>query len=137
MGGAAQTTIIKKLGGGTRLALAKYRELAAFSQFASDLDDATRKQLERGQRVTELMKQSQYAPLGVAEMAASLYAANEGYLDEVELDKVGAFESALHAYMNQSHADLMAKINESGDWTDEFQSGFKDSLDDFVSNHTW
>jgi F-type H+-transporting ATPase subunit alpha len=102
-----------------------------------DLDDATRKQLERGQRVTELMKQSQYAPLGVAEMAASLYAANEGYLDEVELNKVGAFESALHAYMNQSHADLMAKINESGDWTDEFQSGFKDSLDDFVSNHTW
>jgi F-type H+-transporting ATPase subunit alpha len=137
VGGAAQTTIIKKLGGGTRLALAKYRELAAFSQFASDLDDATRKQLERGQRVTELMKQSQYAPLGVAEMAASLYAANEGYLDEVELNKVGAFESALHAYMNQSHADLMAKINESGDWTDEFQSGFKDSLDDFVSNHTW
>jgi F-type H+-transporting ATPase subunit alpha len=108
VGGAAQTTIIKKLGGGTRLALAKYRELAAFSQFASDLDDATRKQLERGQRVTELMKQSQYAPLGVAEMAASLYAANEGYLDEVELNKIGAFESALHAYMNQSHADLMA-----------------------------
>ncbi|MCW8963014.1 MAG: F0F1 ATP synthase subunit alpha [Gammaproteobacteria bacterium] len=137
VGGAAQSTIIKKLGGGTRLALAKYRELAAFSQFASDLDDATRKQLERGQRVTELMKQSQYAPLNVAEMAASLYAANEGYLDEVELDKIGAFESALHAYMNQSHADLMAKINESGDWSDEFQSGFKDSLDDFVNNHTW
>jgi len=137
VGGAAQTNIIKKLGGGTRLALAKYRELAAFAQFASDLDDATRKQLERGQRVTELMKQSQYAPLSVAEMAVSLYAANEGYLDEVELNKVVAFEAALHAYMNQSHADLMAKVDESGDWTDEFQSAFKDSLDDFVNNHTW
>ncbi|HEY5734612.1 MAG TPA: F0F1 ATP synthase subunit alpha [Gammaproteobacteria bacterium] len=137
VGGAAQTSIIKKLGGGTRLALAKYRELAAFAQFASDLDDATRKQLERGQRVTELMKQSQYAPLSVAQMAVSLYAANEGYLDNVELDKVGAFESALHTYMDQSQGELMNNINESGDWTDEFQQGFKDALDDFVANHSW
>ena len=137
VGGAAQTPIIKKLGGGTRLALAKYRELAAFAQFASDLDDATRKQLERGQRVTELMKQSQYAPLNVAHMAVSLYAANEGYLDDVELDKIGAFESALHSYMDQSHGDLMNSIAESGDWTDEFQQGFKDALDDFVANHSW
>lgn len=137
VGGAAQTNIIKKLGGGTRLALAKFRELAAFAQFASDLDDATRKQLERGQRVTELMKQAQYAPLNIAQMAVSLYAANEGYLDEVELDKVGAFESALHTYMDQSHSDLLNKIVESGDWTDEFQQGFKDALDDFVANHSW
>ena len=84
VGGAAQTKIIKKLGGGVRLALAQYRELAAFSQFASDLDEATRKQLERGKRVTELMKQSQYSPLTVADMALSLFAANEGYLDDVE-----------------------------------------------------
>ena len=137
VGGAAQTSIIKKLGGGTRLALAKYRELAAFAQFASDLDDATRKQLERGQRVTELMKQAQYAPLNIAEMAVSLYAANEGYLDEVELNKIGAFESALHAYMNQTHAELMSKVNDSGDWTDEFQQGFKEALEDFIANHSW
>jgi F-type H+-transporting ATPase subunit alpha len=137
VGGAAQTAIIKKLGGGTRLALAKYRELAAFSQFASDLDDATRKQLERGQRVTELMKQSQYAPLNVAQMAVSLYAANEGYLDDVEMDKIGAFESALHAYMNQSQSELMNNVMASGEWTDEFQKGFKDALDDFVANHSW
>lgn len=137
VGGAAQTDIIKKLGGGTRLALAKYRELAAFAQFASDLDDATRKQLERGQRVTELMKQPQYAPLSIAEMAVSLYAANEGYLDDVELNKISAFEAALHAYMNQSHADLMANINDSGDWSEEFQTAFKESLEDFVHNHTW
>ena len=137
VGGAAQTTIIKKLGGGTRLALAKYRELAAFAQFASDLDDVTRRQLERGQRVTELMKQRQYEPLGVAEMAASLYAANEGFLDEVGLDKIGAFESALHAYMNSSHTDLMAKIDDTGDWSDEFQAGFKAALEDFVKNHSW
>ena len=83
------------------------------------------------------MKQSQYAPLNVAHMAVSLYAANEGYLDDVELDKIGAFESALHSYMDQSHGDLMNSIAESGDWTDEFQQGFKDALDDFVANHSW
>ena len=93
VGGAAQTKIIKKLGGGVRLALAQYRELAAFSQFASDLDEATRKQLERGQRVTELMKQKQYSPLSVAEMAVSLYAANEGYLDDVEVEQGGGVRS--------------------------------------------
>ena len=96
VGGAAQTKIIKKLGGGVRLALAQYRELAAFSQFASDLDEATRKQLERGKRVTELMKQSQYSPLSVADMAISLFAANEGFLDEVPLNKIIAFEKSLH-----------------------------------------
>src|SRR5690606_11696521 len=98
VGGAAQTKIIKKLGGGIRLALAQYRELAAFAQFASDLDAATRRQLERGQRVTELMKQKQYSPLSVAEMALSLYAVNSGYLDDVPADKVVPFEAGLHAY---------------------------------------
>ena len=98
VGGAAQTDIIKKLGGGIRLALAQYRELAAFSQFASDLDEATRKQLERGQRVTELMKQKQYAPMSVAEMALSIYAVNNGYFDKVDRKKVVDFEAALQAF---------------------------------------
>ncbi|TNF94359.1 MAG: F0F1 ATP synthase subunit alpha [Gammaproteobacteria bacterium] len=137
VGGAAQSTVIKKLGGGVRLALAQYRELAAFSQFASDLDEATRKQLGRGQRVTELMKQPQYAPMSIADMAVSLYAANEGYLDDVELEKVGAFENALIGYMNQSHKDLLDKINDSGDWNEEFEQGFKAALEDFIANHTW
>ena len=95
VGGAAQTKIVKKLGGGIRLALAQYRELAAFAQFASDLDDATRKQLEHGQRVTELMKQKQYSPQSVAEMGIVLFVANEGFLDDVDVTKVVAFEAAL------------------------------------------
>ena len=109
VGGAAQTDIIKRLGGGIRLALAQYRELAAFSQFASDLDEATRRQLERGQRTTELMKQKQYAPMSVAEMALSIYAVNNGYLDKVDLKKVVAFETALQGFANTAHkADLDA-----------------------------
>ena len=119
VGGAAQTQIIKKLGGGVRLALAQYRELAAFAQFASDLDEATRKQLERGERVMELMKQKQYSPLSVAEMALSLYAVNEGHIDSVDVDKVGDFEAALHDYARANHGDLLDKINESGDYNDE------------------
>jgi len=115
VGGAAQTKVIKKLGGGVRLALAQYRELAAFAQFASDLDDATRKQLERGRRVTELMKQPQFAPLSVAEMAVSLFAANQGFLDDVDNAKILAFESALHQYMRQQHAALMDKITATND----------------------
>jgi F-type H+-transporting ATPase subunit alpha len=137
VGGAAQTKIIKKLGGGVRLALAQFRELAAFSQFASDLDEATRKQLERGQRITELMKQPQYAPLSVAQMAVSLYAGNEGYLDDLPLDKVVPFEKALHAYMDQSQVDLMNKINASGDWNDELQAGMKAALDEFKKTGSW
>ncbi len=137
VGGAAQTKIIKKLGGGVRLALAQYRELAAFSQFASDLDEQTRKQLERGERVTELMKQPQYHPLSVAEMAVSLFAANEGYLDDVEVKKVVEFEAALHRYMNSEHGDLMARIDESGDWNEEIEQAFRAALDDFKKNHTW
>jgi len=137
VGGAAQTKIIKKLGGGVRLALAQYRELAAFSQFASDLDEATRKQLERGQRVTELMKQPQYAPLSTSDMAVSLFAANEGYIDDVDVTKVVDFEHALHDYMNNSHADLMAKVNESGDYNDEIANALHEALKDFKANHSW
>ena len=131
VGGAAQTKIIKKLGGGVRLALAQYRELAAFAQFASDLDETTRKQLERGQRVTELMKQKQYSPLNVAEMAASLFAANEGYLDDVPVEKIVAFEAALHASIADNNAELMNKINEAGDYNDEIEAGLKLALEDF------
>jgi len=109
VGGAAQTDIIKRLGGGIRLALAQYRELAAFSQFASDLDEATRKQLERGQRTTEVMKQKQYAPMSVAQMALSIYAVNNGYMDKVELNKIVAFEAALQGFATSSHkADMDA-----------------------------
>lgn len=134
VGGAAQTTIIKKLGGGVRLALAQYRELAAFAQFASDLDDATRAQLELGERVTELMKQAQYSPLSVAEMAFSLYAANEGYLNDVDVKKVVAYEAAMLAHMKSSHADLMAQINESGDYNDDISAAMKSALDNFKAN---
>ncbi|MEX0899175.1 MAG: F0F1 ATP synthase subunit alpha [Gammaproteobacteria bacterium] len=137
VGGAAQTKIIKKLGGGVRLALAQYRELAAFAQFASDLDETTRKQLERGQRVTELMKQKQYSPLSIAEMAVSLYAANEGYLDDVEFKKVVDFEAALHAYFKASHNALYSKINEKGDWNDEIEAGLKKVLEQFKSSQAW
>ncbi|GAB4168473.1 MAG: F0F1 ATP synthase subunit alpha [Wenzhouxiangellaceae bacterium] len=137
VGGAAQTKIIKKLGGGIRLALAQYRELAAFSQFASDLDEATRKQLERGQRITELMKQPQYSPLSVAEMAVALFAGNEGYLDDLPLNQVVPFENALRAYMNDTHGDLMRRINESGDWNDEIAAEMKKALDEFKSTGAW
>ncbi|MBI2800824.1 MAG: F0F1 ATP synthase subunit alpha [Gammaproteobacteria bacterium] len=137
VGGAAQTKIVKKLGGGVRLALAQYRELAAFAQFASDLDEATRKQLDRGQRVMELMKQKQYSPLSVAEMAVSLYAVDRGYLDDVEVKKVGAFESALHAYMNSSKAQLMKDINDTGDFSDAIDADLKDSIARFKQTQTW
>ena len=134
VGGAAQTSIIKKLGGGVRLVLAQYRELAAFAQFASDLDDATRAQLELGERVTELMKQGQYSPLSVAEMAFSLYAANEGFLNDVPVNKVVAYESAMLADMKSNHGDLIAQINESGDYNDGIAAEMKSALDNFKEN---
>jgi F-type H+-transporting ATPase subunit alpha len=134
VGGAAQTSIIKKLGGGVRLALAQYRELAAFSQFASDLDEATRAQLQRGQRVTELMKQRQYAPLTVAEMAVSLFAANEGLLDDVDVNKIVAFEAALHAHVRSNNQELLDKINESGDYNDDIAAEIKAAIEDFKVN---
>jgi F-type H+/Na+-transporting ATPase subunit alpha len=137
VGGAAQTKVIKKLGGGTRLALAQYRELAAFSQFASDLDEATRKQLERGERVTELMKQPQYSPLSVGEMAISLFAANEGYLDDVETNKVVDFEAALQGYIKSSHGGLLESINNSGDYNAGIEEALHEALKDFKANHAW
>ena len=133
VGGAAQTKIIKKLGGGVRLALAQFRELAAFAQFASDLDEATRKQLERGQRVTELMKQPQYSPLSVAEMAISLYAVNEGYLDDVPVEKVVDFEAALHAYASTNASELIEKISSTGSFDDDIEGQMKKLMGEFSS----
>jgi F-type H+-transporting ATPase subunit alpha len=115
VGGAAQTKVIKKLGGGVRLALAQYRELAAFAQFASDLDEATRKQLERGRLVTELMKQPQYAPLSVAEMALTLFAVNRGYFDGIDVKQALAVEGQMRAHMKANHAALMERIETSKD----------------------
>ncbi|MGB7932337.1 MAG: F0F1 ATP synthase subunit alpha, partial [Gammaproteobacteria bacterium] len=137
VGGAAQTKIIKKLGGGVRLALAQYRELAAFSQFASDLDETTRKQLERGQRVTELMKQKQYSPLSVAEMAISLFAVDQGYIDDVDIKRVVDFEHALHGYLRTSQKALMDKINAAPDYNDEIAAGLRAAIEDFKANNTW
>ncbi|OOZ40155.1 F0F1 ATP synthase subunit alpha [Solemya elarraichensis gill symbiont] len=137
VGGAAQTKIIKKIGGGVRLALAQYRELAAFSQFASDLDDATRAQLDRGARVTELMKQSQYAPMSIADMAMTLFAANEGYIDDVDVNKVVDFEAAMMGYMNSSQSELMSKINDTGDYNEEIEGAMHDALKAFKANSTW
>ncbi len=137
VGGAAQTKIIKKLGGGVRLALAQYRELAAFAQFASDLDDATRRQLERGQRVTELMKQPQYKPLTVAAMAIMLYAINEGYMDDVELAKIAAFEGALLSWVENEQPDLIKEINATGDWNDEVAGRLKQAVEAFRAKGAW
>ncbi|MES2671880.1 MAG: F0F1 ATP synthase subunit alpha [Pseudomonadota bacterium] len=137
VGGAAQTKIMKKLSGGIRIALAQYRELAAFAQFASDLDEATRKQLERGQRVTELMKQKQYAPMSVAEQSLSIYAVDKGYMDNVPVNKIGAFEEALHAHFFNTKGDVLAKINESGDWNDELEAAFKGGIEEFVKTGSW
>jgi len=137
VGGAAQTKIIKKLGGGVRLDLAQYRELAAFAQFASDLDESTRKQLERGQRVTELMKQKQYSPLSVAEQAVSLFAVNNGFIDDVDLKKVGSFEAALHSFMKSNHKELMDKIDATGDFGDDIANGLRSAIETFKKTNTW
>jgi len=137
VGGAAQTKIIKKLGGGVRLDLAQYRELAAFAQFASDLDETTRKQIERGQRVTELMKQLQYAPLSVAEMAFSLFAANEGFIDDVDVKKVVDFEAALHSFLRSNNADLLAKIDASGAFNDDIAGEMKAAIEKFKASGTY
>lgn len=137
VGGAAQTKIMKKLSGGIRIALAQYRELAAFAQFASDLDEATRKQLERGQRVTELMKQKQYAPMSVAEQSLSIYAVDKGYMDDVPVAKIGAFEEALHAHFANTSGELIKKINQTGDWNDEIEAGFKKGIEDFKATGSY
>ena len=137
VGGAAQTKIIKKLGGGVRLALAQYRELAAFSQFASDLDEQTRKQLERGERVMELMKQPQYTPLTVADMAVSLFAVDRGYVDDVEVGQVVGFEKAMHDYMRSQHKDLLDTINRTGEYDDETEKALSQALEEFKAKGTW
>ncbi|RUO56812.1 F0F1 ATP synthase subunit alpha [Pseudidiomarina homiensis] len=137
VGGSAQTKIIKKLGGGIRLALAQYRELAAFAQFASDLDEATRSQLEHGQRVTELMKQNQYEPMSVAEMAVSIFSAEKGYLKDVAQDKILDFESALISYMKSEYADLMADIDKTGNYNDDIEAKLHEGLKTFKKTQSW
>ncbi|ARM82321.1 MULTISPECIES: F0F1 ATP synthase subunit alpha [Marinobacter] len=137
VGGSAQTKIMKKLGGNIRLALAQYRELAAFAQFASDLDEATRKQLEHGQRVTELMKQNQYSPMSVAEMGTVLFAANEGFLDDVDVDNVVKFEALMLDWMRSEQKELLDKINEKGDYNDEIAASLKAALEKFKTTQSW
>jgi F-type H+-transporting ATPase subunit alpha len=137
VGGAAQTKIIKKLGGGIRLALAQYRELAAFSQFASDLDDATRAQLEHGERVMELMKQNQYSPLPVGDMGVSLFAVEKGYLKDIELGKILDFEAALHSFMNSEYAELMGNLNKTGNFDKEIEATLGEALTKFKATQTW
>ncbi len=134
VGGAAQTKIIKKLGGGVRLALAQYRELAAFAQFASDLDEATRKQLERGRLVTELMKQAQYAPLSVSEMAFTLFGVNGGFFDDVPVAKALAAEKALHKFMQTKYADLTKRIEDSKDLPKDDETALTAAMKDFKAN---
>lgn len=137
VGGAAQVPFMKKISGGIKLALAQYRELAAFSQFASDLDEATRTQLEHGQRIEELMKQAQFAPMSVAEMGVSLFAANEGFLGDVPVNRVQDFERDLLDHMNTQHADWMAEITTSGDYSDEIETFLRDAIDEFVKTHSY
>ena len=137
VGGSAQTKIIKKLSGGIRISLAQYRELAAFAQFASDLDEATRKQLERGQRVTELMKQKQYAPMSIANQALSIYAVNEGYLDDVPVNKLLAFEEGLHAHFANTQGELVSKVNATGGWDNDIEGAFKKGIAEFKTTGTW
>jgi F-type H+-transporting ATPase subunit alpha len=131
VGGAAQTKVIKKLGGGVRLALAQYRELAAFAQFASDLDEATRKQLDRGRMVTELMKQPQYHPLSVAEQAVTLFGANRGYFDDVPVDKALAFEAALRQFVKSKYAELFNRIETSKDLPEADEKALASAIEDF------
>jgi len=137
VGGAAQTDIIKKLGGGIRLALAQFRELAAVSQFASDLDEATRKQLERGQRVTEVMKQKQYEPMSVAQMALSIYAVNNGYMDKIDLKKVVAFEAALQGFAQTNYREMLDEINRTPRFSKENEAALKKCIEDFVATGTY
>ena len=137
VGGSAQTKIMKKLAGGVRTALAQYRELAAFSQFASDLDDATKQQLASGKAFTELLKQKQYAPMSVAQQAISLFAADRGYMSDVEVEKILDFEKALHGYLTSEKGDLEEQINSTGDWNDDIEAQFKSLVEDFKKTQTF
>lgn len=137
VGGAAQTKIIKKLSGGIRTALAQYRELAAFAQFASDLDDATKQQLDHGERVTELMKQKQYAPMSIADQAAVIYASNEGYLADVPVNKIGDFEEAYLRYLRNDYAALMQEIDETANYNDDIEGRLKAAVESFKASHSY
>lgn len=137
VGSSAQTKVIKKMSGGIRTALAQYRELAAFAQFASDLDEATRKQLSHGQKVTELLKQKQFAPISVAEQALVLFAAEFGYLDDVELERIGAFESALLEFAYHNCAEFMADLTKSGDYNDSIKDQLTEIVTSFKKNSSW
>ena len=137
VGGSAQVPFMKRIAGGIKLALAQYRELAAFSQFASDLDEATRRQLEHGERVEELMKQPQDAPMTVAEMGLSLFAANAGYLEDVPVGQVLDFERDLLAYMRTEHGEWMADISESGAYDDDIEAFMKEAVEAFKSTHSY
>lgn len=137
VGGSAQTKIVKKLSGGIRTALSQYRELAAFSQFASDLDEATKAQLDHGERVTELMKQKQYAPQSIAEMGLMVYCANEGHFNDVDVAKIGDFEAALLSFANSEYADTMNSIVESGNWNDELEAVFKEIVEKFKATQSY
>jgi F-type H+-transporting ATPase subunit alpha len=137
VGGAAQTKVIKKLGGGVRLALAQYRELAAFAQFASDLDEATRKQLERGKMFTELMKQAQYAPLTVSNMAVTLFAANKGYLDDVPTDKVLSFENALHGFLASKYKAVIDSIEKSSVLSEDDEKKLTKAIEEFKASNAF
>ena len=137
VGGSAQTKIMKKLAGGVRTALAQYRELAAFSQFASDLDDATKQQLANGKAFTELLKQKQYAPMSVAQQALSLFAAERGYMADVEVEKILAFEEALHGYLTSEKGELEDQINSTGDWNDDIEAQFVELVEDFKKTQTF
>lgn len=137
VGGSAQTKIMKKLSGGIRTALAQYRELAAFAQFSSDLDDATKKQLDHGQKVTELMKQKQYAPMSVFDQSLVIFAAERGYLEDIELNKLLDFEAALLSFAHNQYADLVAEINQTGAYNDDIEAKLKKLVDEFKANQTW
>jgi F-type H+-transporting ATPase subunit alpha len=131
VGGAAQTKVIKKLGGGVRLALAQYRELAAFAQFASDLDDATRKQLDRGRLVTELMKQPQYQPLQVWEQAVTLFAVNNGHFDDIDVKKALTAEKAMRDFLKTKHAALIERLESSKDLPKEDEAALTAAIVEF------
>ena len=131
VGGAAQTKIIKKMSGGIRTDLAQYRELAAFAQFASDLDDATRKQLERGRRVSELLKQQQYNPQQVWQLSASLYAVNNGFLDDIEVKNILPFEKGMLDHLKSKYAELIGRIEDTKDLTKDDEAALKAAVEDY------
>ena len=137
VGGSAQTKVIKKLGGGIRLALAQYRELAAFSQFASDLDEATRKQLQHGEVVTELMKQKQFSTMSIAEMALTLWAINKGSYEDVPVSKALAFEADFLGYVRTQHADVLDQINQQGVMSDENEQVLTEAINTFKASRNY